>query len=103
MPPPEIEPSGVRVELLCGQPEQKKGFRAGKATTSLRRPTASRRLNRVAIPTGSSARPAEHTSELPSLMRMSYAVFCLKKQKHNPPHQHPISNPYVTFNKQIQT
>src|SRR3546814_8509685 len=25
----------------------------------------------------------EHTSELQSLMRISYAVFCLKKQKHN--------------------
>src|SRR3546814_7937532 len=26
-------------------------------------------------------RSAEHTSELPSLMRISYDVFCLKKQK----------------------
>src|SRR3546814_3168277 len=26
-------------------------------------------------------RSAEHTSELPSLMRISYAVFCLQKQK----------------------
>src|SRR3546814_2084970 len=26
-------------------------------------------------------RSAEHTSELPSLMRTSYAVFCLKKKK----------------------
>src|SRR3546814_10724081 len=26
-------------------------------------------------------RPEEHTSELPSLMRISYAVFCLKKKK----------------------
>src|SRR3546814_6657427 len=28
----------------------------------------------------SSARSAEHTSELQSLMRISYAVFCLKKK-----------------------
>src|SRR3546814_6247510 len=29
-------------------------------------------------------RPEEHTSELQSLMRISYAVFCLKKKKqHN--------------------
>src|SRR3546814_9605492 len=28
-------------------------------------------------------RSEEHTSELQSLMRISYAVFCLKKQKHN--------------------
>src|SRR3546814_4459505 len=29
----------------------------------------------------SSARSEEHTSELQSLMRISYAVFCLKKKK----------------------
>src|SRR3546814_10123529 len=28
-------------------------------------------------------RSEEHTSELPSLMRSSYAVFCLKKKKYN--------------------
>src|SRR3546814_5153514 len=30
-----------------------------------------------------SRRSAEHTSELQSLMRISYAVFCLKKKKNN--------------------
>src|SRR3546814_6928727 len=30
-------------------------------------------------------RSAEHTSELQSLMRISYAVFCLKKKKNTPP------------------
>src|SRR3546814_2838921 len=30
----------------------------------------------------SSLRSEEHTSELQSLMRISYAVFCLKKKKH---------------------
>src|SRR3546814_5772553 len=30
------------------------------------------------------ARSEEHTSELQSLMRISYAVFCLKKKKHTP-------------------
>src|SRR3546814_7545948 len=34
------------------------------------------------LPTQSSYRSEEHTSELQSLMRHSYAVFCLKKQKH---------------------
>src|SRR3546814_5038877 len=29
-------------------------------------------------------RSEEHTSELQSLMRISYAVFCLKKKKHRP-------------------
>src|SRR3546814_4496822 len=30
-------------------------------------------------------RSEEHTSELQSLMRISYAVFCLKKKKHKKP------------------
>src|SRR3546814_7790965 len=30
-----------------------------------------------------SSRSEEHTSELQSLMRISYAVFCLKKKKNN--------------------
>src|SRR3546814_9535984 len=32
--------------------------------------------------TGSGTRSEEHTSELQSLMRISYAVFCLKKKKY---------------------
>src|SRR3546814_3370503 len=35
-------------------------------------------------------RSEEHTSELQSLMRISYAVFCLKKKKT----QHNIQSPY---------
>src|SRR3546814_4651818 len=31
----------------------------------------------------SAMRSEEHTSELQSLMRISYAVFCLKKKSHN--------------------
>src|SRR3546814_6196324 len=34
------------------------------------------------------SRSEEHTSELQSLMRISYAVFCLKKKTHEIPHQH---------------
>src|SRR3546814_4158937 len=33
-------------------------------------------------------RSEEHTSELQSLMRISYAVFCLKKKKNNQTHKH---------------
>src|SRR3546814_7234812 len=32
-------------------------------------------------------RSEEHTSELPSLMRISYAVFCLTKKKEKPTHK----------------
>src|SRR3546814_8363039 len=33
-------------------------------------------------------RSEEHTSELQSLMRISYAVFCLTKNKHNTTHHY---------------
>src|SRR3546814_9664688 len=33
-------------------------------------------------------RSEEHTSELQSLMRISYAVFCLTKKKHNTQNKH---------------
>src|SRR3546814_7450290 len=36
---------------------------------------------------GSSTRSEEHTSELQSLMRISYAVFCLKKKKNQNTHR----------------
>src|SRR3546814_4770045 len=37
----------------------------------------------IAIATHLEDRSEEHTSELQSLMRISYAVFCLKKKKNN--------------------
>src|SRR3546814_1133549 len=37
-------------------------------------------------------RSEEHTSELQSLMRISYAVFCLKKKKHKETTKHITSN-----------
>src|SRR3546814_4175807 len=43
------------------------------------------------------ARSEEHTSELQSLMRISYAVFCLKKQKKRKPRYIP----YTTLNLNI--
>src|SRR3546814_8518151 len=36
---------------------------------------------------GAAERSEEHTSELQSLIRISYAVFCLKKKKNITPHQ----------------
>src|SRR3546814_6486606 len=39
------------------------------------------RDNQRAIVLGKGGRSEEHTSELQSLMRISYAVFCLKKKK----------------------
>src|SRR3546814_6271144 len=45
-------------------------------------PTAGARVQAIDAKTG---RSEEHTSELQSLMRISYAVFCLKPQKNNKP------------------
>src|SRR3546814_9503682 len=42
-----------------------------------------RRAVALTVPSASSRRSEEHTSELQSLMRRSYAVFRLKKQKTN--------------------
>src|SRR3546814_9919488 len=39
--------------------------------------------------TSTRLRSEEHTSELQSLMRISYAVFCLKKKKTNTNSTHP--------------
>src|SRR3546814_6496720 len=49
------------------------GRRGGRGLRRTSRRSAGRR----------SARSEEHTSELQSLMRISYAVFCLKKKKTN--------------------
>src|SRR3546814_3883462 len=41
------------------------------------------RVNRVWDDARQAVRSEEHTSELQSLMRISYAVFCLTKKKHD--------------------
>src|SRR3546814_5996175 len=49
---------------------------------------------RVGVRRWTAARPTrseEHTSELQSLMRISYAVFCLKKKKSQPPNHQPLT------------
>src|SRR3546814_4699277 len=43
-----------------------------------------------------SIRSEEHTSELQSLMRISYAVFCLKKQTSNSTHKPQAKNKQQT-------
>src|SRR3546814_17549541 len=55
-----------RISALGGLAGTGKSVVAGRATT---------------IWQGSGNRSEEHTSELQSLMRISYAVFCLKKKK----------------------
>src|SRR3546814_10571370 len=54
-----------------------------------------RRCLTRSTPLRSTIRSEEHTSELQSLMRISYAVFCLKKKKHNI--QYKKSNRLTSF------
>src|SRR3546814_8231805 len=54
---------------------------AAKSRAMPRTPMQSCRLGVIA--TSMTGRSEEHTSELQSLMRISYAVFCLKKKKYN--------------------
>src|SRR3546814_7052690 len=49
------------------------------------------------------ARSEEHTSELPSLMRISYAVFCLKKKKLQEIENIKKNYTYKKTKKKIQT
>src|SRR3546814_10504689 len=61
-----------------GKPLGAKGERC-KATEGI----PDRSLLHQQYKSGRSKRSEEHTSELQSLMRISYAVFCLKKNKQN--------------------
>src|SRR3546814_2893266 len=56
---------------------------AGKRSAHRKRPfkPASRPTREGAAARSGASRSEEHTSELQSLMRISYAVFCLKKKK----------------------
>src|SRR3546814_1323370 len=42
-----------------------------------------KRTSHITVVVGEGNRSEEHTSELQSLMRISYAVFCLKKKKNH--------------------
>src|SRR3546814_5500631 len=48
------------------------------------------KLSEIPFSSCRSPRSEEHTSELQSLIRISYAVFCLKKKKHNHQSYHTI-------------
>src|SRR3546814_3124239 len=70
----QSELAGCAVQQLCAQ-----------SLFQLMHLAADRGLGQVQrAGSGSEARSEEHTSELQSLMRISYAVFCLKKKKEKP-------------------
>src|SRR3546814_10701844 len=89
-----VRHSGLRHSFLdLNAPELCRGHRSNRPFPTARRKRAARRSDRrrsreICI------RSEEHTSELQSLMRISYAVFCLKKKKHN--NKHKTQKTYTT-------
>src|SRR3546814_1090092 len=83
-PPRHRPPRAIACLALRGKPPVDCHARAHRAHLITRRGRNALHQRHV--------RSEEHTSELQSLMRISYAVFCLKKKKtktnHTPPHQH---------------
>src|SRR3546814_3049231 len=77
-----LQPAARHRQTSCALPDPNPGVRTarGKIMSTFRRATMrrskfSREFKFEAV------RSEEHTSELQSLMRISYAVFCLNKKK----------------------
>src|SRR3546814_3144590 len=83
-----LEPFADRLHLRRVEPAQR-GVEQDRWLDE--RGAARQRCDRLAMPgearrragLGDKRRSEEHTSELQSLMRTSYAVFCLNNNKHN--------------------
>src|SRR3546814_1896629 len=77
---PQLGPHQAKQQRHRGARKQQQDRAAGRiGRVSVQRGTSSRSSS--AATTSSTLRSEEHTSELQSLMRISYAVFCLKKKK----------------------
>src|SRR3546814_7387015 len=68
-----------------------------------RQDRVARQVRPVPARASAGARSEEHTSELQSLMRISYAVFCLKKKKKTKKHNQCKKNYTNNKNKHTQT
>src|SRR3546814_9038761 len=75
-----VVPRGSSSRLYC---RQTVGSRDHSATTSTNSMAKSAAKKTDVISALDYLRSEEHTSELQSLMRISYAVFCLKKKNKN--------------------
>src|SRR3546814_1782460 len=72
-----------------------------RQSSTAARPAARRTCRTIPTGTASIWRSEEHTSELQSLMRISYAVFCLKKK--NQEHTHQLHHQELQHKTLIQT
>src|SRR3546814_6636597 len=83
LPDPAPEQPCARPDLAAGDGRRRRAVQGGLAQLARHHPALWR--HRAASPArpvqlGAARRSEEHTSELQSLMRISYAVFCLKKK-----------------------
>src|SRR3546814_1292629 len=76
--PQSLKPGLRLVELHLAQHDPQKALIVARTLPNLSTTPAA--LNALGT---AQLRSEEHTSELQSLMRISYAVFCLKKKKNN--------------------
>src|SRR3546814_10198157 len=89
MKPPSTSATGGAASATCTAKQAKiTSSIAMMNASSARKPWRIRYSTRNT----STARSEEHTSELQSLMRISYAVFCLKKKTHNKTEVKTIEN-----------
>src|SRR3546814_2146855 len=91
-------PGDEPVQVQLGRPGHAEVLEQDRVAARLRRDAGFAALgSRGATPASSrgaarvAGRSEEHTSELQSLMRISYAVFCLKKKKKNKEYNKPTT------------
>src|SRR3546814_9194180 len=78
-PPPRINRRASPLD--AARPARRRASITGKLVQSIVDSSTSTVGKPSAVAPASKVRSEEHTSELQSLMRISYAVFCLKKKK----------------------
>src|SRR3546814_2646461 len=82
----DASPEAVQPDGQTGEGVQAQAIEPGDAPKPARNPR-----RRKAPVADAPDRSEEHTSELQSLMRISYAVFCLKKKKNTNIHLTPLT------------
>src|SRR3546814_18554863 len=73
-------PRSTRTDTLFPYTTLFRSGRVGQGRRDRRHGGGARRQPQAGLCAGAGTRSEEHTSELQSLMRISYAVFCLKKK-----------------------
>src|SRR3546814_1006438 len=89
--PPKLSRTLV-AGAICGLPRATGRAIAAASIVSGAVPNAFDKRTRTRVPPSESRRSEEHTSELQSLMRNSYAVFCLKKKNYTYKNDHKANS-----------